>query len=99
MFICTSFFISTAFIGNVILINISVIVLLNYIYIFFQEYIFPDARDRQFLLRFHQLAKKEKLDIEKYNKLRSDIVEAEHDLQRLRDPLQMHLPIREMKKD
>jgi len=64
-----------------------------------QEYIFPDARDRQFLLRFHQLAKKEKLDIEKYNKLRSDIVEAEHDLQRLRDPLQMHLPIREMKKD
>ena len=99
MFICTSFFISTALIGNVILINISVIVLLNYIYIFFQEYIFPDARDRQFLLRFHQLAKKEKLDIEKYNKLRSDIVEAEHDLQRLRDPLQMHLPIREMKKD
>ncbi|XP_005096639.1 calcium uniporter protein, mitochondrial [Aplysia californica] len=63
-----------------------------------QEYIFPDARDRQFLIKFYKLAKKEDLDVDKYNELREAITEAEHDLRRLRDPLQMHLPIREMEK-
>lgn len=64
----------------------------------FQEYIFPDVKDRQFLIKFHKLAKKENLDVEKYNQLRVAISEAEHDLQRLRDPLQLHLPIKEIEK-
>lgn len=63
-----------------------------------QEYVFPDAKDRQFLIKFHKLASKEKLDVEKYNKLKDAIAEAENDLRRLRDPLQLHLPIKEMEK-
>ncbi|XP_043911483.1 calcium uniporter protein, mitochondrial-like [Protopterus annectens] len=38
-----------------------------------QEYIYPDARDRQFLLFFHKGAKKTKFDIEKYNQLKDAI--------------------------
>lgn len=63
-----------------------------------QEYLFPDAKDRQFLIKFHKLASKEKLDVLKYNDLKEAIAEAEHDLRRLRDPLQIHLPIRELEK-
>ncbi|RUS68760.1 hypothetical protein EGW08_023478 [Elysia chlorotica] len=63
-----------------------------------QEYVFPDVKDRQFLIKFHKLASKEKLDVEKYNTLKDAIAEAENDLQRLRDPLQLHLPIKEMEK-
>ncbi|KAK0051830.1 calcium uniporter protein mitochondrial [Biomphalaria pfeifferi] len=63
-----------------------------------QEYVFPDVKDRQFLIKFYKLANKEKLDVDKYNQLREAITEAEHDLRRLRDPLQLHLPIKEMDK-
>ncbi|BFZ02665.1 hypothetical protein BsWGS_05704 [Bradybaena similaris] len=63
-----------------------------------QEYVFPDVKDRQFLIKFHKLAKRSNLDVDKYNQLRDAITEAEHDLQRLRDPLQLHLPIKEMEK-
>lgn len=58
-----------------------------------QEYIYPDARDRQYLHFFHKGAKKTKFDIEKYNRLKDDIAQAELDLKRLRDPLQLHLPV------
>jgi hypothetical protein len=34
----------------------------------------------------------------KYNKLRDEISQVEEDLRRLRDPLQLHLPIKEMQK-
>ncbi|XP_067828544.1 calcium uniporter protein, mitochondrial [Heptranchias perlo] len=59
-----------------------------------QEYIYPDARDRQYLHFFHKGAKKTRFDIEKYNQLKSAIAQAELDLKRLRDPLQLHLPVR-----
>ncbi|XP_033644140.1 calcium uniporter protein, mitochondrial-like [Asterias rubens] len=58
-----------------------------------QEYTNPDAKDRQHLLSFHRFAKKQKLDIEKYNQLRDQITQLEMDLGRLRDPLTLHLPI------
>ncbi|XP_055026504.1 calcium uniporter protein, mitochondrial [Misgurnus anguillicaudatus] len=61
-----------------------------------QEYIYPDARDRQYLLFFHKGAKRTRFDIEKYNKLKDAIAEAELDLKRLRDPLQMHLPLQQI---
>ncbi|XP_041124939.1 calcium uniporter protein, mitochondrial-like isoform X3 [Polyodon spathula] len=66
-----------------------------------QEYIYPDARDRQYLLFFHKGAKKNRFDIEKYNQLKDAIAEAELDLKRLRDPLQLQLPIQQIsgKKD
>uniref|UniRef100_A0A8C2GQ66 Calcium uniporter protein n=1 Tax=Cyprinus carpio TaxID=7962 RepID=A0A8C2GQ66_CYPCA len=61
-----------------------------------QEYIYPDARDRQYLLFFHKGAKRTRFDIEKYNKLKDAIAEAELDLKRLRDPLQLHLPVQQI---
>ncbi|XP_078055620.1 calcium uniporter protein, mitochondrial [Mustelus asterias] len=59
-----------------------------------QEYIYPDAKDRQYLHFLHRGAQKTKFDIEKYNQLKDAIAQAELDLKRLRDPLQLHLPIR-----
>uniref|UniRef100_A0A3Q1IY50 Calcium uniporter protein n=1 Tax=Anabas testudineus TaxID=64144 RepID=A0A3Q1IY50_ANATE len=61
-----------------------------------QEYIYPDARDRQYLLFFHKGVKRTRFDIEKYNKLKEDIAEVELDLKRLRDPLQLQLPIQQL---
>nr|XP_020458577.1 calcium uniporter protein, mitochondrial isoform X2 [Monopterus albus] len=61
-----------------------------------QEYIYPDARDRQYLLFFHKGVKGRHFDIEKYNKLKDDIAEVELDLKRLRDPLQLQLPIQQI---
>ncbi|XP_051507480.1 calcium uniporter protein, mitochondrial [Myxocyprinus asiaticus] len=61
-----------------------------------QEYIYPDARDRQYLLFFHKGAKRTHFDIEKYNKLKDAIAETEVDLKRLRDPLQLNLPIQQI---
>ncbi|KAA0717575.1 Calcium uniporter protein, mitochondrial [Triplophysa tibetana] len=61
-----------------------------------QEYLYPDARDRQYLLFFHKGAKRTRFDIEKYNKLKDTIAETEFDLKRLRDPLQLNLPIQQV---
>ncbi|KAM6956777.1 calcium uniporter protein, mitochondrial isoform 2-T2 [Aplochiton taeniatus] len=61
-----------------------------------QEYIYPDARDRQYLLFFHKGAKRTQFDVEKYNQLRSTIAEVELDLKRLRDPLQLQLPVQQL---
>ncbi|XP_031458812.1 calcium uniporter protein, mitochondrial isoform X2 [Phasianus colchicus] len=61
-----------------------------------QEYVYPDARDRQYLLFFHKGAKKSRFDLEKYNQLKDAIAQAELDLKRLRDPLQVHLPIQQI---
>jgi len=63
-----------------------------------KEYVFPDVTDREFLLSIHRNAKKHDLDIIRYNDLRDKISEAEYDLRRLRDPLQLHLPIEYLKK-
>ncbi|XP_060097189.1 calcium uniporter protein, mitochondrial isoform X2 [Heteronotia binoei] len=40
-----------------------------------QEYVYPDARDRQFLLFFHKGAKKTRFDLEKYNQLKDAIAQ------------------------
>ncbi|KFO80399.1 hypothetical protein N303_14269, partial [Cuculus canorus] len=61
-----------------------------------QEYVYPDARDRQYLFFFHKGAKKTQFDLEKYNQLKDAIAQAELDLKRLRDPLQVHLPIQQI---
>lgn len=42
-----------------------------------QEYLYPDARDRQYLLFFHKGVKRTRFDIEKYNKLKDDIAEVQ----------------------
>ncbi|CAL8300053.1 unnamed protein product [Merluccius merluccius] len=61
-----------------------------------QEYIYPDARDRQYLLFLHKGLKRTRFDVEKYNKLKGDIAEVELDLKRLRDPLQLQLPVQQL---
>ena len=35
-----------------------------------QEYLYPDAADRQRLMLFHKKAKKHRWDVEKYNRLK-----------------------------
>ncbi|XP_040558606.1 calcium uniporter protein, mitochondrial isoform X1 [Gallus gallus] len=40
-----------------------------------QEYVYPDARDRQYLLFFHKGAKKSRFDLEKYNQLKDAIAQ------------------------
>lgn len=61
-----------------------------------QEYIYPDARDRQYLRFFHKGVNNKHFDIEEYNRLKNAIAQAELDLKRLRDPLQVHLPIKQI---
>nr|XP_020861769.1 calcium uniporter protein, mitochondrial isoform X3 [Phascolarctos cinereus] len=40
-----------------------------------QEYVYPEARDRQYLLFFHKGAKKTHFDVEKYNRLKDAIAQ------------------------
>jgi len=57
-----------------------------------QEYVVPDVHDRELLLTLHRQANKRRLDVSQYNELRDKLRLTEYDLQRLRDPLQLHLP-------
>ena len=61
-----------------------------------QEYLYPDARDRQYLLSFHKKAKKHDWDVNKYNQLKEGIGKVENELKRLRDPLRLKLPIQKL---
>ncbi|XP_060682715.1 calcium uniporter protein, mitochondrial-like [Hemiscyllium ocellatum] len=58
-----------------------------------QDCVYPDIKDRQFLHYFHRGARRNNFDIQKYNKIKEEMAEVEKNLQRLRDPLQLHLPI------
>ncbi|XP_039194295.1 calcium uniporter regulatory subunit MCUb, mitochondrial isoform X2 [Crotalus tigris] len=61
-----------------------------------QDYIYPDARDRQFLHYFHRKAKSQNFNMILYNKLKEDLAEVEESLKRLRNPLQLRLPVQEI---
>nr|XP_021138761.1 calcium uniporter regulatory subunit MCUb, mitochondrial isoform X2 [Columba livia] len=61
-----------------------------------RDYIYPDATDRQFLHYFYQKSKKQHFNVERYNKLKEDLAEAEESLKRLRQPLHLRLPIQEI---
>lgn len=56
-----------------------------------KEYNLRDVKDRQFLLSLYKKAKKQGLDIGKYNKLKTQIAEIEYDLRRLHDPLYLRM--------
>nr|XP_036221122.1 uncharacterized protein LOC106623926 isoform X1 [Bactrocera oleae] len=56
------------------------------------EYTYETVRDRLFLITMHKKAKRKSFDIEKYNLLKRQIAEAEYDLRRLRDPINLQLP-------
>lgn len=53
---------------------------------------YPDARDRQFLLFFHKLSKRKIFDVKRYNAIKDAMNKIEEDLQVLRSPLFLHLP-------
>ena len=53
----------------------------------------PDVRDRQYLIDFHKKAKKQDWDVAKYNHLKEGILKVETELNRLKDPLRLKLPI------
>jgi len=57
-----------------------------------QEFLYPDATDRQRLVGFHKKAKKHRWDVEEYNRIKQGIAALEADLRAVRDPLQLHLP-------
>lgn len=56
----------------------------------------PEVRDRQFLIAFYKFARRQGMDVSRYNELRNQLEEIEEELRRLRDPLQKHLPVREL---
>ncbi|XP_078263455.1 calcium uniporter regulatory subunit MCUb, mitochondrial-like [Rhinoraja longicauda] len=58
-----------------------------------QDCAYGEIRDRQMLKYFHRIAKRWRFDVGKYNSLKEEIAEVEHDLRRLRNPLQLQLPI------
>ncbi|XP_029610531.1 calcium uniporter regulatory subunit MCUb, mitochondrial [Salmo trutta] len=58
-----------------------------------QELLYPDAKDRQFLHFFHKRAAMEHFDIHRYNALRDQLATVESDLKRLRNPIQLQLPV------
>ncbi|XP_063443541.1 calcium uniporter protein, mitochondrial-like [Mytilus edulis] len=61
-----------------------------------QEYNYETLRDRQYLIGLHKNAKKSKMSVETYNKLKEEIAKVEYDIKRLRDPLQLRVPLREV---
>ena len=63
---------------------------------FFKDYNFETLKDRQFLISLHKHAKNSKMDVENYNRLKEQIAKVEYDIRRLRDPLQLRVPIREI---
>ncbi|KAJ8335766.1 hypothetical protein SKAU_G00391080 [Synaphobranchus kaupii] len=61
-----------------------------------QDYIYPDAKDRQFLHYFYKGAKKERFDVQRYNQLRDELTQVQEDLRRLKKPIQQQLPMEQI---
>ncbi|XP_069486979.1 calcium uniporter regulatory subunit MCUb, mitochondrial isoform X2 [Ambystoma mexicanum] len=64
-----------------------------------QDYVYPEIKDRQFLNYFYKKARKQRFDVEEYNKLKEDLARVEASLRRLRDPLKLKLPIQQLNAD
>ncbi|XP_068177874.1 calcium uniporter protein, mitochondrial-like [Antennarius striatus] len=61
-----------------------------------QDYVYPDAQDRQFLHYFHKGARKKKFNLAKYNQLRDELTQVQDDLRRLRNPTRLQLPLEQI---
>ncbi|KAK3932875.1 Calcium uniporter protein, mitochondrial [Frankliniella fusca] len=59
-----------------------------------QECGYEGYRSRSFLRAFHRLAQRRGLDVARYNELKASSYQLEKMLEKLRDPLQVHLPAR-----
>ncbi|XP_013863215.1 calcium uniporter protein, mitochondrial [Austrofundulus limnaeus] len=61
-----------------------------------QDYVYPDAQDRQFLRYFYKAARKKSFNVEEYNKLKDELTQVEEDLRRLRNPNHLQLPMEQI---
>lgn len=61
-----------------------------------QDYIYPDAKDRQFLRYFYKGASRKNFNVTEYNELRNELFQVEEDLKRLRNPTQLQLPLEQI---
>ncbi|XP_035993482.1 calcium uniporter protein, mitochondrial [Fundulus heteroclitus] len=61
-----------------------------------QDYVYPDAKDRQFLRYFYKGARKKQFNVEKYNRLKDELEQVEEDLRRLKYPNQLQLPLEQI---
>ncbi|CAG5928573.1 unnamed protein product [Menidia menidia] len=62
----------------------------------YYDYLYPDAKDRQFLRYFYKGASKRNFNVEKYNRLKEELTQVEEDLRRLRYPTQLQLPLEQI---
>ncbi|KAJ0033736.1 hypothetical protein NQD34_000843 [Periophthalmus magnuspinnatus] len=69
---------------------------LSALLLFRSDYIYTDAKDRQFLRYFYKGASKAKFNVTKYNSLREELAQVEDDLRRLRYPTQLQLPLEQI---
>lgn len=58
---------------------------------------FPDVKQRSFLLKLHKDAKKKQYDVDHYNSLVDQLKGAENDLRKIRQPLGLAIPEHELK--
>ncbi|KAK7930509.1 hypothetical protein WMY93_006904 [Mugilogobius chulae] len=61
-----------------------------------QDYVYADAKDRQFLRYFYKGASKAQFNVTKYNRLKEELAQVEDDLRRLRYPTQLQLPLEQI---
>ncbi|KAJ8281080.1 hypothetical protein GJAV_G00063280 [Gymnothorax javanicus] len=61
-----------------------------------QDYVYPEAKDRQFLHYFHKGAKKHHFDVQRYNQLRDELTQVQEHLRRLKKPVRQQLPLEQI---
>lgn len=61
-----------------------------------QDYMYTEAKDRQFLRYFYKGASKAQFNVRRYNSLKEELAQVEDDLRRLRNPTQLQLPLEQI---